>query len=539
MTGADALGRRRRRAAALVLCTGAAAGFGTLVLLGRTLGALAPTQTATGADLAAWTWTPAVLWTLHQLLSAEPALGRSLVRPPDDTVLRTLPVSRGQLVAARLVLPTTGVALALLLAVGAVAVPWLAATGAGRQLLPVLLVNLCGSVTGAAALRILLVSVFMVRVVRVAHLPRVVLAAVGGWLVGTFAAPFVRLLGSTPDDAEANLTRRLGDAVADSRPQVWTAMHTPGRLWWTVAGYLAVAVVAGTVAALRVRATEQRDATAAYADDTAYAHAESPRDIRLRTTGRDLSPSPMSLVLRLTWLRLRRADPAAVGGVARLQRLSITIGAACAGTATALEHPPWHLPTPALAGLFIAAALISTGEVVQICGIEADRGCWDVLRQSPLPTGAWPAAKVVASAAAVLAVTAPFCLGAAALCGVSGARWGVAVLLLPAVAAAAGCASVLTWYVVPVTESFEGGGRTARPPMADVVEGVLTALLTLPVTVGLGLSEAVTDGGFTQALEAALLICVLAACAVSLRRVGRRDFPVPRPTGRQGFGAAK
>ncbi|HET6357594.1 hypothetical protein [Streptomyces sp.] len=535
MTGADARGRRRRQAAALVLSCGAAAGFGALVLLGRMLGTLLPPDDLAGVDLAAWTWTPAVLWLLHQLLSVEPALGRSLVRPQDESVLSTLPVGRGHLVAARLVLPTVGVALTLLLAVSALAVPWLAAAEAGRHLLPALLINLCGSVAVVAALRILLVSVFMVRVVRVAHLPRAVLAAMGGWLLGVFAAPIVGLLGGGPGEAEAAVTRRLGNAVANTRPHVWTAMHTPGRLWWTAAGYLAVVVVAGTVAALRVHGTVRRDLTA---QSAAHAHGESSCDRRGHMTGREPSLSPMAVVLRLTWLRLRRADPAVVGGVARMQRLSILVGAACAGTAMTLDEQPWHLPAPALAGLLIAVALISTGEVVQICGIEADRDCWDVLRQSPLPTGAWPAAKVVTSAIGVLALTAPFYLGAATLCGVSGAQWGVALLLLPAVAAAAGCSSIITWYVVPATETFEGG-RTTRPPMADVVEGVLMALLTLPVTVGLGLSERVTGGLLTQVVDAALLVCVLAASAVCVRQVGRRDLPVPRPHEQQAFGEVK
>lgn len=142
------------------------------------------------------------------------------------------------------------------------------------------------------------------------------------------------------------------------------------------------------------------------------------------------------------------------------------------------------------------------------------------------------------SAIGVLAVTAPFYLGAATLCGVSGAQWGVALLLLPAVAAAAGCSSIITWYVVPATETFEGG-RTTRPPMADVVEGVLMALLTLPVTVGLALSERVTGGLLTQVVDAALLVCVFAASAVCVRQVGRRDLPVPRPHEQQAFGEVK
>ncbi|MFD9032135.1 hypothetical protein ACFVZW_13470 [Streptomyces sp. NPDC059567] len=517
--GPGAAGRSRRRIAGLVLGAGAAAGFGALFLLGRTLGALAPARSATADDLAAWTWIPAALWVLHQLLTAEPALGRSLVLPPDEAVLRTLPVDRGQLFTARLVLPTAGIGLAVLLAAGAVAVPWLAATDPGRELLPALLVNLCGAVAAAAGLRTLLVSAFMVRVVRVAHLPRLVLAAVAGWLLGRLAAPLLGALGSTPGQAESRLARLLGQVLTDSRPQLWTDMHTPGRLAWTAAGYLVLVVAAGTAVTLRVRATARRDAPGA-----------RPTEARPPTSSRLALPttSPLAISLRVAWARLRRGAPAAVGGAARLQRLSMLLGAACASAAAAAPAPPWQLPVPALAGLLVAVSLIATGEVMQVCGIEAERGCWDVLRQSPLPTGAWPAAKAVVSALGVLAVTTPFYLGAAALCGVRGGDWAVVLLALPVVALGVGCAMVLTWYAVPRTESFEGA-RVTRAPAADVVEGVLAALLTAPVTGSLALCAAAAHSG---TLGTCLLALVLAAYVLGLRRLSRSDLPALPTTAR-------
>ncbi|MGW1866229.1 hypothetical protein ACWCPS_11795 [Streptomyces mauvecolor] len=522
MSGAGAEGRRRRRAAVVILSAGTAAVLGALALLGRTLGALAPVGGLTPAGLASLTWAPAVAWTAAQLLGADLSSARSLVRPADTSVLRTLPVSRGQVVAARLVVPTAGTALALLVALGAVALPWLAATGHGRDLLPVLAVNACGTVVVAGALRVLLVALFMVRVTRIAQLPRALLAAVAGCCAGLFAAPFVRNLGATPDEAEATVTRLVADALAAGRPGLWTTLHTPARLGWTAAGYLAVAVLAAATAALRVRATARRDA----------ANPSAPYRIHHRTARRPRTaprrPTPLSLVVKLTRLRLRRGDPAVVGGLARLQRLSIACGAFCAGIAAALDRPLWQLPAPALAGLLIAAALTTTGEVIQSCGIEADRASWDLLRQSPLPSGAWPAAKAVACALAVLAVTAPLFLGVAALGGVSGAEWGVTVLLLPVVALAAGGASVLTWYAVPRTEGFDAG-RVSRPPTADLVEGVFAALLTLPATAGLALIGSLTDGTANSLLGCALLGAVLAVYALGLRRLSGTDLPGPRP----------
>ncbi|MEE1752710.1 hypothetical protein [Streptomyces sp. SP18CS02] len=533
MTGPAEQGRTRRRVAALVVCAGSAAGLGSMILLGRTLGALAPATAVSGADLAAWTWTPAVLCVLHQLVTVQPSSGRSLVVPPDEAVLRTLPIGRGHLIAARLVLPTAGIALALVTAAAAVAVPWLAATPAGRSLLPVALVHLCGAATCAASLRILLVSLFMVRVVRVSHLPRAVLAAAVGWLVGVLAAPLVEALGGTAHAREMDLVSRLGQAVTDSRPRLWTQLHAPERLWCAGIGYSAVVAGAALLTWIRIRATERRDSREANQPARApLAHGKATLTFEW-SPGRSPRRHALAVVLRLTWLRLRRADPAVVGGTARLQRLSLLVGAACAGAAVQSGTTPWHLNSPALAGLFTATALLATGEAMQVAGIEADRDCWDVLRQSPGPTGAWPVAKAVASALTVLALTAPFCLGAAALCGTRGAQWPVAVLLLLAVAAAAGCSVVVTWYLVPATESFTGG-RVTRPPTADVVEGVVTATATLPLVALLHLSGKVTGVGIARALDAVLLTASLTIASVGAHRLAGHDLPTAPPSGQRG-----
>ncbi|MGW2793801.1 hypothetical protein ACWC9H_28240 [Streptomyces sp. NPDC001251] len=518
MTGEGADGRRRRRAAFVILTAGTAGALGALVLLGRTLGALAPVEAPTTAGIAALTWPPAMVWTIAQLLRAEPALARSLVRPADAGVLDTLPVSRGHVVAARLVVPTAASGLALLVGVGAVLVPWLAATGAGRALLPVLAVNACGTVAVAGALRILLVTLFMVRLARIAQLPRALIAAVAGCCAGLVAAPFVHALGPAPDQARATLTRLLADALTAGRPGLWTALHMPRRLPETALGYLLVTLLAACLTAVRVRAVTRREATTPLS---------RPRP------GRPPSPSlpssPWALVLGLTWLRLRRGDPAVVGGIARLQRLSIAAGVGCATVVAVLGRPLWQLSPTALAALLVAVALMTTGEVIQSCGIEADREAWQLLRQSPLPSGAWPAAKAVVCGLVVLAVAAPLFLGVAALGGVSGAEWGVALLLLTVVACATGAACVLTWYAVPRTERF-ATGRVGRPPAADLVEGVFAALLTAPATAGPALLATLAHGTARTLLNCALMLAVLAAYAHALHRIGRTDIGVVRPS---------
>ncbi|MEV0317362.1 hypothetical protein ACIBKX_22880 [Streptomyces sp. NPDC050658] len=617
--GTGDAGRQRLRAAKLIGCGAVAAGLGTLVLLGRTLAVVAPLESVGSADLATGTWVLAALWLLQQLLSSDPALGRALVRPPDEAILRSLPVSRGQLVMARLVLPVAGLGLGLLVVVGAAGVPWLMATARGRELLPVLLVNVGGVVVVAGALRVLLVTLLMVRSVRVGQLPRTALAAAGGALLGVLVAPFVESWGSAPGQAGEHLARVIGDAVTAGRPQLWVRLHDPDGLGTTAVVYAGIAAALAAAATLRIRATAHRDAGT---PDRAYVRGRdtgilgAPRagrggrdlgalragrggkdlwalragrggrdpgalyggepgiptgaaDSRARTTarrdagapgrayvrvrgtgdlgapragrggrglgaprtgrgGRDLGAlSPTGLVLRTAWLRLRRGHPATVGGLARLQRWSVLCGAACVAATVTLGHAPWQLPLPALGALLVTAALVTTGEVVQVCGIEADRDCWDVLRRSPHPTGVWPAAKALACAAAVLGVTAPFALGVSLLCGVSGAQWAVAVLAPVAVALAAGCSTVLTWYCVPRAEGFEGG-RITRAPGADIVEGLLTALLTLPVTVGLGLCSALAGGTGGAVLGSALLAAVLLLFALSLRSVRGRDLPRKR-----------
>ncbi|WP_030687447.1 hypothetical protein [Streptomyces sp. NRRL B-1347] len=518
LAGTGPSARRRRSAARVVVCAGAAAVLGTLVVLGRTLGVLAPPGPAVRTDLATWTWTPVALWFLFQLFSAEPAKARALVSPPDASVLRTLPVSRAQLVTARLVVPAAGIALGLLTAAAAIAVPWLAAGAEGRAALPVLAVHAAGAAASGVALRVALVTALMVRVVRVPQLPRLAVALVGGGLVGVVAAPFVRALGGGSGPSEQDVARLLGDAVTASRPQLWTELHEPGALAPAAAGYTALTLLLAAFAVLRVRATVRRDATATAGSTT-----------RAATGATGAWPaSPYRAVWRVTWLRLLRGHPETVGGLLRLQRFGAFAGAVCAAVVVTNGQPVWQLPPAAVGALFVAVALITTSEVVQVCGIEADRECWDALRQSPRPTGAWAAAKAWAATAAVGAAIGPFALGAAALCGVRGAAaWTQTLLALAAVACGAGCATVLTYFCVPRAETF-ADGRVTRAPAADVTEGVFVALLTVPVTAGAGLCQALADGTAARLAHAVLLAAALAGAWAVLRAVAARDLAGPK-----------
>ncbi|MGA4841572.1 hypothetical protein [Streptomyces sp. G45] len=510
LAGTGPSAARRRRAARLVVGAGAAAALGALVVLGRTLGALAPPGADVGADLAAWTWSPVALWFLCQVLGAEPAKARALVAPPDADVLRALPVTRAHLVTARLVVPAAGVAAVVLCAGAAVAVPWLAAGAEGRRALPVLLVHALGAAASGVALRVALTAALMVRVVRVPHLPRVAVAVVAGGIAGVVAAPFARAFAGDDGPSQEHAARLIGDALTAARPHAWSVLHRPDAVAWTAAGYAAVTLALAACAALRVRATVRRDAA-----------ADPPRPAATRAPAAAARPwpsSPYALVGRVTWLRLLRGHPQTVGGLARLQRAGVFAGAGCLGVVAGAGGPLWELPFAAVGGLFVAVALVTTGEVVQVCGIEADRECWAALRQSPRPGGAWVAAKVAVSAAAVAAVTGPFCLGAAVLCGVGGvAGWTRALLAFAAVALAAGCATVLTFFCVPRPEGF-ADGRVTRAPAADVTEGVLVALLTVPVTAGSALSG--PAGPWAHCL---LLAACLAGAYGALRALARRD----------------
>ncbi|MGA5170755.1 MULTISPECIES: hypothetical protein [Streptomyces] len=186
-----------------------------------------------------------------------------------------------------------------------------------------------------------------------------------------------------------------------------------------------------------------------------------------------------------------------------------------------------------LAGLFTAVALVTTGEAMQVAGIEADRGCRDALRRSPGPTGAWPAAKAVASALTVLASTAPFFLGAAALCGVP--RRAVAGRR-PAAGDRRRRGGLLRRRHLVPSPRHRGVHRRARrtAPDGDVVEGVVTAVLMLPPTALLRLSGTVFGDALTPAVDAVLLTAVLSVAAVAARRLAGRDpAAVPNQAGRR------
>ncbi|MFF8599088.1 hypothetical protein ACF065_15330 [Streptomyces sp. NPDC015232] len=526
LVGTGPSARHRRRAARLVVAGGAAAVLGALVVVGRTLGALAPPGPDVRTGLAAWTWAPVVAWFLHQVLTAEPAKARALVSPPDASVLRTLPVSRAQLVTARLVVPAAGIAVLVLVAATAVGAPWLAGGAEGRRLLPVFLLHCAGAAVTGVALHIALVTALMVRVVRIPHLPRLLGSALVGGAVGAVAAPFVRALTDGTGPSRADVARLVGDALTADRPQLWTVAHRPENAPWAAASYAGLTLLLTAAAVLRLRATVRRDAAGTGLGDTsttAPARAGGGRAGGFRAW----SSSPYALVGRVTWLRFLRGHPQTVGGLARLQRLSVLLGTGCLGVAVGLGGPLWELPFAAVGGLFVAAALVTTGEVVQVCGIEADRDCWDALRQTPRAAGAWVAAKVATASVAVAAVTGPFALGVAALCGVHGAAgWARAVLAYAVVAAATGCAVVLTYFLVPRPEAF-AEGRITRAPAAEVTEGVLVALLTLPVTAGAGVLSALGDGWGRDLAHGVLLALALGAAWAAVRAVARSDLRPP------------
>ncbi|MFJ4186232.1 hypothetical protein [Kitasatospora sp. NPDC089509] len=510
---------QRRLLVVTLIATGAAAAVGVCALLGGVLGTISPV-TASPTEVSAWLWAPSAAYLLIQLLHADPATARSLVAPRDREVLRTLPVSLPMLVTARLIVPGLAVATAGCALGAAIAVPWLTSSQAGTALLCPVLLNLAGVLYSGALMRMLLIAWLMRPVVRVAHLQRCVLAVLGGAIAGAWVGPVLRALGDAPDTASTFAARRVEGILATGRPALWADLFDPGAAPWTAVGYSVAAAALVTTTLRRVRTVE---------------HAEVPRRSGLEPglyrggIGR-ISPTPsgaQTMVLRLAWLRLNRADPAVVGGAARLHRFSLLVGAACIAAVARLGEAPWKLPVPALVGVLVTLAFVATSEVVQVCGIESEPRTWELLRQTALPSGAWPAARTGAAALGILTITSPCYLGIAVLCGTSGSAWLPVALALPVVALGAGGGLVLTWYAVPRTERFENG-RVQRHGSAEIVEGILTIVLLSPATAGCLASYTFLSGSAADWTGALAEVSLLVAFVVTLAKVRDAELPSAR-----------
>ncbi|MFJ4091782.1 hypothetical protein ACIPYS_09380 [Kitasatospora sp. NPDC089913] len=501
--------------------TVAVAAVGVCVLLGRVLGTIAPVTTARPADIALWSWMPVTVYLVLQCLHVDPATARALVSPRDREVLRTLPVGLGRLVAARLVLPGLAVATAVVVLGAAIALPWLSASDTGSQLAATALLHLTGVACTGALARMVLITWLMRPLVRVAHLPRCALAVGCGAVLGVWAGPFLRALGGDPATAGDSAIHRVTDVVRTIRPSLWAEMFEPAAARWAALAYVLVTVAAAVELARRTRAVER----ATTVRPGAPAH-------RGRGGRAAVVPTPSGaqvLALRLAWLRLNRADPAVVGGAARLHRLSLLIGTACVAAVIRLGEAPWQLPVPALLGLMVTLAFVASAEVVQICGIESEPRTWQALGQTAVPSGAWPAARAGAAALGILILTAPCYLGIALLCGTRGSSWVPVLLALPLTAVCAGCALVLTWYAVPGAERFDNG-RVQRPTSTETVEAVLTLLLLAPATLGCLASYRML-GGTAAALATALAQCVLLiALIAALARIRSTELTFTSPT---------
>ncbi|MFI0983304.1 hypothetical protein ACH4SP_40635 [Streptomyces sp. NPDC021093] len=536
---------------------GAVLGFyalGVLAALGVALGAgaltahFAPVEPAV-ADLvpavARHSWLPAVLATAALALAARPGLVRQVVHPADLPVLRTLPVTPGQLLAVRLVLPTFAPAAGFAAALAAFLCTWLGATAAGRALLPLVLAVGWGAVLVGTAARLCAEGLVAVAPARGARLHTFVWVAVAGAVLGWAAAPLAQGLRARGPLTET-LPRALGDTLAGSRPDWWDTLLRQGPGGPALAAVTLAALLAALgCAALRHAAGHRvmREETAPairlrtqHGTGAPHDTDEHDTDKAVRGNGPAVAghgaaghavpvgrPGLREVVRLLVAKDVRgalRAPRTAVAGL-RFVLLAGTavLAAGVAHALTADGRAALAIPLPASAGVLVTVLLLAADEAVQIFGIEAERRSWDLLRMSPLPLGALLAGKAAGFALAVAVVAAPAAAGWALLAVGLGPQLLPLAAIGAAAAAAAAAAVIVTALVMPPAEA-PGHGRLTRSPAAPLVQAVLAAILMLPATASLPLlpEGPGTGPALARALPALLTLAALAAGAWALRR---------------------
>ncbi|MEI7033974.1 hypothetical protein [Streptomyces pratensis] len=470
------------------------------------VGALATVAAAAGAGLlaarllpapdaadavAARGWLPALLVVAGSALAAGPAQVRRVVHPSDFSALRSLGVTPGQLVLVRLVAPALVQAAALGSAATAFLVCWLDGAAAALATTATWSVVVVG-----AALQLSLAGVFAQAPARATRLRTPALALCAGVALGVPAASVTTALGAR-GPLFTTVPRIAGETLAELRPGWWDALLSrgPGPLA-AVSCALAAVLAACAWSSLRTACRVRVLRTAEPAAD--------PR-VRLRD-GRFLRLGQRGGILRLVLAKEARAvlrgTSVATAGLRRTTvggtlLLGVGIGHALAG-----GRGLAGVELAVAAGVLVGIVVLTADEAVQVCGLEAERGCMDLLRQSPVPFRALFAGKAAAFALTVLTLSSPAVAGWLLLVGRSPLPLLVTGLAAASVAAVAACAAAL---VLPPAESA-GQSRVTRSPAADVIQSVLTGLLMLPTVLSLPLLApgplAVLPAGLTLAVVA-------------------------------------
>jgi hypothetical protein len=482
---------------------GAAAGaIGALALLGSGLGSVVPLRAEHSTAVAETLWPLAVAYVLLQLVQATPETARQLARPADRDVLRSLGATSGQVLLARLVLPAAGAAIATALGVTALAVPWLGATAEGRDLAGPLLVHVWGVCTGAAALRVLLTGALL----HVSGAPRLAGsagAAVLGGVLGVLCAPLVRGLARLGDGPEQALRRGLHEMITGGRPDGLTALLAPDRVAAAVLGHTAVLGVTMTAAMFFLRRASR---LTVLTPEVVTCPAVRRRQVRFRG-------GPVRLVMRKDCALLLRGDSDVTDGAWRFLRLSLCAGTGATAVALRSDGPLWPVAGAGLLALALLPVLMASDGAMQICGIEAERTSWDLLRLVPSPPGTLLLGKGASSAALLTVCSAPLYTGGAVLTGVLWHAPLTTLCALPLAACATAAGMLAAAHAVPRTESFPRG-RISRPKAAGVVEGLVAGALMAPMAAVLwvvdriGVPVAVADvaGALAAVGTGALLI---------------------------------
>ncbi|WP_432158379.1 hypothetical protein [Streptomyces sp. bgisy153] len=442
----------------VLLALAAAAGAGALA------GHFLPAREVDVARVTAYGWVPVVAALVALAASVRLGQVRQVMFPSDFPVLRTLPVSAGQLLFVRLVAPAL-LSLAGMGVAGTVFLTfWL--EGPPAELAVALV---WGTVALGGAAQLAVAAGCLLIPVRAARLRTLVLFSVAGVVLGAATVPLARLLlpAGGKEDTATVLSRLGVDTLTGLRPAWWNALLDGGTVpvlaaMWLPAAALGAFAALGFVRAGRGRVLREAD----------------PHGMRLR--GRPDSfragRSPAALIAAKELRSILRGAHTLTGGLRRITFGAVLLLGAGVGHLLlgggGLPGPPF---TGAV-GVVVGMAALASDEAVQTSGLEAERGCADLLRQSPLPYGALLAGKIVAFAGVVAVLTAPAVAGWLLLFRDPvlplAAGWLAACL-------ASGAAAVATALVVPAAESA-AQTRINRSGTADLLQPLLTAALMAP-----------------------------------------------------------
>ncbi|MGW2870819.1 hypothetical protein [Kitasatospora sp. NPDC001225] len=150
LPGLRTLAPPARAVLALAVGVGLATVAALLWGIGSALGRVFPVGPEDGTVVSGACWSVAVVLVAGHLLSARPNQARLLLDPPDRAVLLSWRVPQQSVFLARLWLPALAGAVGSVVVAGLAAGPWLAASPAGRALLPAALTAVAGSALAGA-----------------------------------------------------------------------------------------------------------------------------------------------------------------------------------------------------------------------------------------------------------------------------------------------------------------------------------------------------------------------------------------------------